>query len=374
MTTIKASVTAKVFISHSHIDRAAATELQSVLTKYGAQTYLDQDKIQVGDVLPHRIRQGIEWCNVFLLLWSSSANASKWVGREWNTAYELRRKIIPYCLDSTALPPGLDNLVYVDRKDAQLTHAGLLQAVFPDFTPSSMEVFPGRWRVRLNAFGFGTATDDLNLRANGQITGSTKVDRGGPIDEILRALGVSDLLDLRFSISGTWGYEEHTEILTLDMVAHGFGQEFQEKVQVRITGREADKIQGKDFSGRTYTLLRLPGSELKESLLHLERTLADFNAVEVTPATMQSALDSLSASVDSVAMHRTEVVHIDNADLTKQFDEMCKVGPTLRSLWEVEKRFGDALAAITKAMALVLAEQKVAKFRTECSSECFGDE
>ena len=172
-------MTAKVFISHSHRDRAVATELQSVLAKYGAETYLDQDRIQVADVLPDRIRQGIEWCNAFLLLWSSSADASEWVGREWNTAYQLHRKIIPYCLDSTSLPPGLENLVYVDHtKDTQVAHVGFLRAVFPDFEPPSTDVFPGRWRVTLNAFGFGTATHDLDLRANGQITGVTKVDRG----------------------------------------------------------------------------------------------------------------------------------------------------------------------------------------------------
>jgi hypothetical protein len=365
------SVSAKVFISHSHRDRAVATELQRVLTKYGAETYLDQDKIQVADVLPDRIRQGIEWCNTFLLLWSSSADASEWVGREWNTAYDLRRKFIPYCLDSTSLPTGLENLVYVDHnKDAQVTHAGLLRAVFgKDFTPSSTDVFPGRWRVTLNAFGFGTATDDLDLRANGQITGNTRIDRGGPIDYILRGLGASDLLNLRFSISGTWEYEERTEILTLDMAAHGFGQEFREKVQIRITGREQDVIQGRDFSGRTYTLRRLPGSELKESLLLLERTFAGFDAVEVTPATMQSVIDSLSASVDAVAKHRTAVVHLDNADLTKQFDEISKLGSTFRQLWEVEKAFADAGAAIVKAMAFVFAE-KVTNFR----KECFGDE
>jgi len=369
MNRIEASVSAKVFISHSHRDRAIATELQNVLRKYGAETFLDQDKIQVADALPPRIREGIEWCNSFLLLWSSSAAASQWVGREWNTAYELRRKIIPCCLDSTSLPPGLDNLVYVDRKDAKLAHAGLLKAVFgKDFVPSAMEIFPGRWRVTLNAFGFGTATSDLDLRANGQITGRTKVDRGGPIDEILKRLGAFDLLNLRFSISGTWEYEEHTEILTLDMVAHGFGQEFREKVQLRITRRERDLIQGRDFSGRMYTLRRLPGSDLKESLLHLESTLADFNAVDVTPATMQQAVDGVSSSVDAVAKHRSSVVQLGRTELGDQFDEICRFGSKFKPAWEVEKKFGDAGAAMMKGLALVLAKQ-VTNFRNECFSD-----
>jgi hypothetical protein len=375
MNPAETAVTSKVFISHSHRDRVVATELQSVLTRYGAETYLDQDKIQVPDVLPNRIRQGIEWCNNFLLLWSSSAATSEWVGMEWNTAYELRRKIIPYCLDSMSLPPALENLVYVDRKDSQVAHVGLLRAVFgKDFTPSSIEIFPGRWRLTLNAFGLGTATDDLELRANGQITGSGKVDQGGAIDSLIKSLGASDMLNLRFSISGTWGYEEHTEILMLDMVAHGFGQEFREKVQVRTTGREVGEIQGQDFSGRTWKIRRLPSSELKESLLHLERTLAertltDFKAVDVTPTTMQRAIDDLSTSVDAVAKHRSAVLQLGKADLGEQFNKICKLGSSFRQVWREQKKYGISGIHITRGLAGVLAEN-VAKFR----NECFGDE
>lgn len=259
MTVKRASVPGRVFISHSHRNRAVATDVQRVLTKYGAQTFLDQDKIQVADVLPDRIQQGIEWCDTFLLIWSSSAAASDWVGKEWKTAYARRRKIVPYCLDSTSLPPVLENLVFVDQKDAQVAHAGLLRAVFgKDFSPPSTDVFPGRWRVTLNAFGFGTATYDLELRANGQVTGSGKMDQGGGIGDLIRSVGASDLLNLRPSVSGTWEYEEHTEILTLDLAAHGLGQEFREKVQVRTTGREVGEIQGNDLSGRTYAIRRLP--------------------------------------------------------------------------------------------------------------------
>ena len=277
MATKPSSTQARVFISHSHRDRAVATELQSVLTKRGAETYLDQDKIQVGDVLPERIRQGIEWCNRFLLLWSSNAALSKWVGMEWNTAYELRRKIIPYCLDSTPLPPGLENVVYIDRKDAQVAHVGLLRVVFPGYTPPPTDIFPGRWRVTLNVSNLGTATNDLELRANGQITGTSKLDPGGLPEEILKIFGASDLLNLQFSVSGTWEYEDHTEILTLDTTTHGFGQEFREKVQIRVTSRERDKIQGQDFSGRTYTLRRISSekpysetAELKQNT-HVDR-------------------------------------------------------------------------------------------------------
>jgi hypothetical protein len=259
MPTEQASFPMRVFLSHSHRDRAVATDLQRVLMKFGAQTFLDQDKIQAADVLPTRIQEGIEWCDTFLLIWSSSAAASDWVSKEWIMAYERRRKIIPYCLDSTSLPPVLENLVYVDQKDAQVAHGSLLRAVFgKGFSPPSTDVFPGRWCVTLSAFGLGTATYDLELRANGQVTGSGKMDQTGIVDDLMRSIGAAELLNVRYSVSGTWEYEEHTEILTLDLTAHGLGQDAQEKVQIRTTGREVGEIQGKDLSGRTYAIRRFP--------------------------------------------------------------------------------------------------------------------
>src|SRR5262245_10581777 len=119
-----------VFISHSHVDRAVATRLQRVLEDEHAVTYLDQDQIQAADLLPQRIRDGIESCTALLLLWSASAAASSWVHNEWELAYDRRKKIIPYLLDGTHLPPPLDNLVYVDQTDAKVANANLLKAIF----------------------------------------------------------------------------------------------------------------------------------------------------------------------------------------------------------------------------------------------------
>ena len=85
----------RVFLSHSHRDRYFATQLQTVLESSGGKTYLDQDNIQAGDILPERITEGIIWCDVFLLFWSSSAAASTWVRRELDAAIKFRKKVIP---------------------------------------------------------------------------------------------------------------------------------------------------------------------------------------------------------------------------------------------------------------------------------------
>jgi TIR domain len=248
----------KVFLSHSHADREFVVDIQNVIERYGAATYLDQDRIQAADVLPDRIRTGIEWCNVFLLFWSGAASRSHWVRNEWEMAYELRRKIIPYCLDSSSLPPGLDNLVYIERRDATFRHGALLKALFGrDFAPPATELFPGRWQVVLNAYGMGTATYVLDLRGNGQISGTGGIDPGGVLDRLLGSQGMEALLRTRSSVTGDWSYEEGTEMLTVNLVAHGMGQDFSETIQIRMTGHESGEIRGQDFSGRSYSIKRL---------------------------------------------------------------------------------------------------------------------
>jgi hypothetical protein len=250
--------TTQVFISHSHADREVATDLQATLEKYGAETYLDQDRIRTGDVLPKRIAEGIRWCDTFLLIWSSSAASSEWVGKEWNTAYDQRRKIIPYVVDGTSLPPGLSNLVYIGIKDRKLGDAQLLTAVFgPDFQPDPTTLFPGRWRAVVDALGMGTGTYDLVLRPNGQMEGEGGIDPQGFIYQLAASQGMTGLLTTRLPVQGSWLYDRGAHVLTLDMTASGFGQTNREVVTIRATGRENQALTGQDLGGRTWTVQRM---------------------------------------------------------------------------------------------------------------------
>ena len=82
--------TPRIFISHSHRDRDIALRLDGVLKKHQAETFFDQDRIDVGDELPSRLENGIKWCSKLLLLWSANAARSAFVELEWNRAYDLR--------------------------------------------------------------------------------------------------------------------------------------------------------------------------------------------------------------------------------------------------------------------------------------------
>lgn len=101
-----------VFISHSDRDRQSATEPRAVLRRYGAQTFLDQDQIQAGQVLPQRIMltQACLGETSSCWFWSNSATSSSWVEREWNLAYQLKRRIVPYVIDKS--PPESVNLIW----------------------------------------------------------------------------------------------------------------------------------------------------------------------------------------------------------------------------------------------------------------------
>lgn len=102
-----------VFISHSHHDRDKALTLQKLLKKNKAETFLDQEEIYGGHYLPDEIRNGIKRCNIFLLIWSKYANTSEWVNKEWNTAYEMKKRIVPFLTDSLNNNPLPDLRTFV---------------------------------------------------------------------------------------------------------------------------------------------------------------------------------------------------------------------------------------------------------------------
>lgn len=248
----------RVFISHSHQDRHIATELQSTLETYGAETFLDQERIRPADVLPDRIRDGIVSCQNFLLIWSASAARSQWVDREWDMAYQLKKKIVPYVLDGTSLPAGLDNLVYITLKDRELGNVQLLTAIFgPGFKPDPTTLFPGQWQASVDAFGMAQGTYNLELRANGQVEGEGGITQGGLAGQLARQVGMTGLLTMRISVHGRWSYDQGTGVLTLELFASGFGQQTHDTIMVRTTGEESQAIRGEDLAGRTWTLKRV---------------------------------------------------------------------------------------------------------------------
>jgi hypothetical protein len=249
----------RVFISHSHEDRDTAVLVESVLKQHQAETFLDQDRIEVGEVLPARLENGIRWCNKFLLLWSAGAARSAWVEREWNIAYDLRKMIIPYRLDTYPFPDALQDRVFVDINDKTRAHGGLLTAVFGrDFEPADpTTLFPGKWQLLPATGGLAETTTDVELRPNGQVLGTVHIGSGGLFGHLLGSAGMGHFLNLEAPVRGKWTYEEVTEILTIDVTSEFMGQTNHQVVQIRTTGKERRQLQGRDLMGNIWGVRRL---------------------------------------------------------------------------------------------------------------------
>jgi len=288
----------RVFISYSHRDRHAAVDLQDVLEEQRADTFLDQDRMDAADNLPRRIREGIRWCNCFLLLWSSRAASSSWVEQEWHLASRSGKKIIPYALDGTPLPPGLADLIYVESSDQEHGNAQLLTAVFGRgvrIDPTTL--FPGRWQASMDASGMIQATYDLELRANGQVTGEGGASDSGLAGLIAGQMGMSGILGVRIPFQGTWSYDRKARFLTIETsTTNRVGTQQSDTIRIRTTGREKAAISGEDLAGRTWTLRRLGGGssrpddqthrEIRESLQQLYESTRGSPVMAVMLATL----------------------------------------------------------------------------------------
>jgi len=254
-----------VFISHSHRDRDFALYLNGILRENGANTFLDQEQLVPGQQLPNELRKGIKECGLFLLLWSQHSSISEWVNKEWNLAWDERKKIVPYVLDGTTLPGGLSNLIYIDSEDMDHGHGALLQAVFgKSFRPHPGAMFPGQWHMESQT-GPASASYDFELKVNGQVEGVGRYHtESGQVGDLFNLLNQSggaanwfvELSRRPFALSGTWSYNDCERVLTLDLRFSVLGQVTGESVRILTSGNETGDLGGADTHGRYYRLRR----------------------------------------------------------------------------------------------------------------------
>jgi hypothetical protein len=90
----------RIFISHSSLDQQLALWLSVDLANEGHSPWLDEWEIRAGDSIPLKISQGLDECDLLLVLLSPRAVSSGWVEREWSAKYwteasEKRLAVIP---------------------------------------------------------------------------------------------------------------------------------------------------------------------------------------------------------------------------------------------------------------------------------------
>lgn len=99
----------RVFISHNRADKVSARLLAIALVQRGMDVWFDEWEIRPGDSITGGIERGVSDADVFMLIWSSSAAKSNWVGMELR-AFLRRRvdddalRVIPVMIDDAPLP------------------------------------------------------------------------------------------------------------------------------------------------------------------------------------------------------------------------------------------------------------------------------
>lgn len=98
-----------VFISHNAADEETARLLAVQLVERGLDVWFDEWKLRPGDSITGGIEDGIAKCETFVILWSASAQQSRWVDTELRAAVRRRvddatLRVIPVRVDDTPLP------------------------------------------------------------------------------------------------------------------------------------------------------------------------------------------------------------------------------------------------------------------------------
>lgn len=114
---------AKVFISHSSVDKTFVRSLAVDLAAIGHQPWVDEWQILAGESIVERVGAGIEDADFMVVVLSKNAVSSQWVESEWQAKYwtevnEKRVVVIPVVVDDCTVPTLLRAKKYVDfRKD-----------------------------------------------------------------------------------------------------------------------------------------------------------------------------------------------------------------------------------------------------------------
>jgi hypothetical protein len=130
----------KIFVSHNAKDKDTARLLATMFTDRGISVWFDQWEIKPGESITGGIEKGLQECDVFLLMWSAAAKASKWVDTELRAAIRKRVddtavRLIPILIDDTPLP-----LLVADYRGLRLEKADDLEGIVREICPDEAEI------------------------------------------------------------------------------------------------------------------------------------------------------------------------------------------------------------------------------------------
>ncbi len=123
----------KVFISHSSVDTWVARQIERCVREVGADTFLDNYDIDVGDKFAAKINAAINDSHELLVLFTARALESDWVTFELGMAFNQDLRICPilYDVDRNKLrsKPSVDERTFVDINDLDVYFSQLKNRV-----------------------------------------------------------------------------------------------------------------------------------------------------------------------------------------------------------------------------------------------------
>jgi hypothetical protein len=100
----------RVFISHSSKDKPAVRPLAEALCALGFESWLDEWEIRDGHDFVAHINDGLDKCEAGIIVFTSNADASKWVNEELNYLIYARvqegKPLVPVVFDADAKIPA----------------------------------------------------------------------------------------------------------------------------------------------------------------------------------------------------------------------------------------------------------------------------
>jgi hypothetical protein len=159
---------ARVFLSYTKSDQAAARDIADALKRAGVHVWLGDWELGPGDSLREHIGSAASSSDCILVLLSAASVESRWVRQEINFALsrELEDRairLIPVLIEDCKIPDNLMDRVYLDlRQDRETGVRRLIDQIaamssvqFSDLTPQQFESLVGDLLVQL---GFSVET------------------------------------------------------------------------------------------------------------------------------------------------------------------------------------------------------------------------
>lgn len=109
------------FICYASEDRAVARALAASISQLGADVWLDEREIRVGDSIVQRISDALGVISHLIVLLSQNSVAKPWVQRELSSAVmlqlsEKRVTVLPIRLDDCLIPSIIADIKYADAR------------------------------------------------------------------------------------------------------------------------------------------------------------------------------------------------------------------------------------------------------------------